>query len=80
MRKAVIFAAGLVGGAVALPASLIYIKPVRTKIVDGLLNKAKIYFANKLVDDAEFRSDLIECGSEALAGIILIDEAQKRKY
>lgn len=80
MLKTVIFAAGVVSGVIALPTTLIYVKPVRTKIVDVVLNKAKHNLATKLTDDAEFRNELIEMGSEALAGLILIDEAQKRKY
>jgi hypothetical protein len=77
MLKIAIFAAGSVVGALALPATLIYVKPVRTKIVDGLLNRAKTYLANKLVDDNEFRKELIEVGSEVLAGLIMIDESKK---
>lgn len=77
MLKTVIFAAGVVSGAVALPATLIYVKPVRTKIVDTVLNKAKHYFAEKLVDDSEFRNELIEMGSEVLAGLVILDEVKK---
>jgi hypothetical protein len=77
MLKASIFITGMVAGAIALPATLIYVKPVRTKIIDGVLNKAKQYFAEKLVDDAEFRTELIEMGSEVLAGLIMIDETKK---
>ncbi|UYL88243.1 hypothetical protein SEA_LILHUDDY_49 [Arthrobacter phage LilHuddy] len=77
MLKTAIFAAGVVSGAIALPATLIYVQPVRTKIVDGVLNKAKHHFATKLVDDAEFRTELIEVGSEVLAGLVMIDEVKK---
>jgi len=77
MLKTVIFAAGVVSGAVALPATLIYVKPVRTKIVDAVLNKAKHYFASQLVDDSEFRQETIELCSELLVGLSLIDEAKK---
>ncbi|QFG08724.1 hypothetical protein PBI_INGRID_49 [Arthrobacter phage Ingrid] len=79
MFKTVVFAAGVVSGAIALPATLIYVKPVRTKIVDGVLNKAKHYFANQLVDDAEFRKDAIELCSELLVGLTLIDESKKEE-
>lgn len=79
MLKSLIFVAGAVAGAVALPATLLYVKPVRTKIVDGALNKAKKYVAAKIVDDAEFRTELIEVGSEVLAGLILIDESTKAR-
>jgi ABC-type taurine transport system ATPase subunit len=77
MHKALIFVAGSVAGAVALPATLIYVKPVRTKIVDAALNKAKKYVAAKIVDDAEFRTELIDVGSEVLAGLIIIEESKK---
>jgi hypothetical protein len=80
MLKTVIFAAGVVSGAIALPATLIYVKPIRSKIVNGVLDRAKTHMANAIVDDAELRQELIEMGSEALAGLILIDESQKRKY
>lgn len=77
MLKTVIFAAGVISGAIALPATLIYVKPVRTKIVDVVLNKAKHNLATKLVDDAEFRNELIEVGSEVLAGLVVLDEVKK---
>jgi hypothetical protein len=80
MLKTVIFAAGAVSGAIALPATLIYVKPVRTKIVDGVLNRAKTKMANAIVDDAKLRKELIDMGSEALAGLIMIDESMKRKF
>jgi hypothetical protein len=80
MLKTIIFAAGAVSGAIALPATLIYVKPVRSKIVNVVLDRAKTHMANAIVDDAKLRQELIEMGSEALAGLILIDESQKRKY
>jgi hypothetical protein len=80
MLKTIIFAAGAVSGAIALPATLIYVKPVRSKIVNVVLDRAKTHMANAILDDAKLRQELIEMGSEALAGLILIDESQKRKY
>jgi hypothetical protein len=79
MLKTAIFVAGTITGALALPATLIYVKPVRTKIVDGVLNKAKHYFADQLVNDAEFRKDAIELCSELLVGLTLIDESTKEE-
>jgi len=78
MLKTLIFAAGAVSGAIALPATLIYVKPVRTKIVNSVLDRAKTKMAEAIVDDAELRKELIEMGSEALAGLIMIDESKKR--
>ncbi|WGH21738.1 hypothetical protein SEA_INKED_51 [Arthrobacter phage Inked] len=80
MLKTVIFAAGVVSGAIALPVTLVYVKPVRTAIVDGILNRAKKHLAVKIVDDPKLREELIDVGSEVLAGLIIIDESQKRKY
>ncbi|QFP95439.1 hypothetical protein SEA_MAKAI_47 [Arthrobacter phage Makai] len=74
MLKTAIFAAGLVGGAVALPASVIYIKPVRTA-ASKMLAKGAVGILRK---DAGVREIILEQGSEFLAYVALINEAQKK--
>ena len=77
MRKAGVFVTGLVGGAVALPSAFIFVRPVRKAIVNGVLNGAKKHLANLIENDHEFRQEMIEVGSEGLAGLIIIEEAKK---
>ncbi|ASM62325.1 hypothetical protein SEA_NIGHTMARE_49 [Arthrobacter phage Nightmare] len=74
VRNLIIFAAGAVSGAIALPATLIYVKPVRTKLINASLERAKKKLATAIVEDHTLRKNLIEMGSEALSGLIIIDE------
>ncbi|ASD52271.1 hypothetical protein QCN32_gp47 [Arthrobacter phage Niktson] len=74
VRNLIIFAAGAVSGAIALPAAFIYVKPVRTKLVNYSLARAKDRLATAIVENPKLRRELIEKGSEALTGLIMIDE------
>ncbi|QXO13206.1 membrane protein [Arthrobacter phage DevitoJr] len=78
-RSLLIFAAGAVGGAIALPATLIYVKPIRTKLVNGALDRAKDRLATAVVENPELRRELITKGSDALIGLIAIERMQNEE-
>jgi len=74
MLKTAIFAAGTVVGALALPAAVIYIKPVKV-MVTRAIGKGAVYLIEK---DANIRDILINQGTEFLTYVAVIDEAKKR--
>ncbi|QYC55037.1 membrane protein [Arthrobacter phage CastorTray] len=74
-----IFVAGVVCGAITLPATLIYVKPIRTKLVNKALDRAKDRLATAVVENPELRRELITKGSDALIGLIAIERIQNEE-
>lgn len=75
MHKALIFVAGSIAGAVALPATIMYVKPVRTKIAQVISKR----IVKVLSDDPEARTDAIDIATDVTAALILIDEVKKAR-
>jgi hypothetical protein len=73
MHKALIFIAGTVAGAIALPVTLVYVKPVRNKISKIIAQR----IVNTLVADPEAREFAIDLTTNMASAVILLDEAKK---
>lgn len=75
MLKTSLFAGGFVAGVVAIPATLIFVKPVRTAISRKVANK----IVHTLVNDDKARNEAIEIATEFAVGLAIIDECSDKK-
>lgn len=75
MHEVLIFVAGTIAGAVALPVILVYVKPVRNAISKIIAKR----IVKSLVADPEAREFAIDLTTNMAAAVTLLDEAKKAR-